>query len=104
MSYVEKMLKRDKKLAQRREKSCYFCGHMHTVRFAEHWTFCPECAAIYTYMLLLETRCKHIKDSIPFVSHDCWFKKYRQAQTFIKYNDRGQVCSKCGEECYVDGW
>lgn len=86
------------------KNKCYFCNAEETIRFNEHWNFCGECSAIYTYMLIHESNCEHIHKGIPMVTTDCWFAKVRRAKVFIKYNSRGQVCSRCGEECYADGW
>lgn len=112
-AYIKKFLEREERRANKRRTSrnlvislhrCYFCNAIEVIRFGEHWSFCARCSAIYTYMLLLETGCEHVKKGIPLVTNDCWFAKYRRAKTFIKYNSRGQVCSTCGEECYADGW
>ena len=107
-AYIKKFLERKERRANRiftiLTSGCYFCKSPEIIRFGEHWSFCPDCSVIYTYMVLLETGCKHIKNGIPLVTNDCWFPKDRRAKTFIKYNSRGQVCSTCGEECYADGW
>jgi len=86
-----------------RARKCYFCGAV-TIRFAEHWLFCPQCAAIYTHCFVWETFCKHIKDDTPVVRSECWFKKDREKKAYIKETDEGQFCSKCGEPVEADGW
>lgn len=86
------------------ENKCYFCNAKETIHFNEHYRFCPECSAIYTNMLVQRSGCKHVNNTTPVVTTDCWFAKDRRAKVFIKYNSWGQVCSKCGEECYADGW
>lgn len=82
---------------------CYFCGST-TVRFAEHWKFCPECAAIYTNMIIWEKNCKHIKDRTPVARSDCWFKNVRDKKVYIKEVNGVYVCSKCGKPVEADGW
>ena len=94
---------------------CYFCGRGPVTRFAEHWTFCPCCAAIYTYMIIWKASCEHITPNytgdqpkntapVPVVRSDCWFKKDREAKIYIKYKSDKMVCSKCGDLCDADGW
>ena len=84
---------------------CYFCNGHELIRFAEHWTFCPNCAAIYTRMVLNETNCEHINKSTPVVTNDCWFRKNREKKVYIKYlSFDDQSCSKCGKPCEADGW
>ena len=86
-----------------RIEKCYFCGTA-TIRFAEHWLFCPECAAIYTHMIVWETFCKHIKDRTPVVRSDCWYKEDREKKAYIKQSKGGLHCSKCNEPVDADGW
>lgn len=107
-AYIKKFLERKERRANRiftiSTSGCYFCKSPEIIRFKEHWRFCPDCAAIYTWMVLLKIGCGHINAATPVVVSDCWYTKDRRAKTFIKENNRGQVCSTCGESCEADGW
>ena len=83
---------------------CYFCGNENIVRFHEHYIFCPECAAIYTKMIVWNMSCKHVLNDTPVVRSDCWYKENREAKVYIKVVDNKQICSICGAECEADGW
>lgn len=107
-------------------EECYFCGQLQTVRFAEHYIFCPNCAAIYTEMIVQESRCEHIKDGVPCVENtpravnykwvkgEIVFSKPSFGPDFSKpyiyevWEEDGdsvtQHCSVCGEWCIADGW
>jgi len=87
------------------DEPCYFCGHKQTVRFNEHYNFCPQCSAIYTNMFVVKG-CKHIKGSAIVVEripqwHDTidWKNKL-----YVMSSIRGFICSKCNGLCEVDGW
>ncbi len=87
------------------KNKCYFCNAEETIRFNEHWRFCPECSAIYTYMLVLKTGCGHIHEGSPVVLNRCWFKNHRRTKVYIKYvNAEIQKCSRCWAHCEADGW
>ena len=84
-------------------EKCYFCGHEGLVRTHEHWSFCPKCMAIYTFMLVWESECEHIKEGVPFIrSEPCY--QSSTMKPFIIAIEEGQRCSECFSECYADGW
>lgn len=84
-------------------KKCYFCGKEKTIRFHEHYTFCPDCSAIYTNLMIQETNCDHIKDGVVVATREPWYKKSRKIP-FIKEKGDIQECSVCGKRCIADGW
>lgn len=91
-------------------KPCYFCG-ADTLRFKEHYTFCPNCAVIYTNYIKHTKECDHVKDGTPNVLHPCWFKKEREAKIHLIRPPKGQQiswdewrCSKCDASAECDGW
>jgi len=86
-----------------RQKPCYFCGHKETIRFAEHWIFCPECAAIYTHCIVWKG-CKHVKEGTPVVRSDCWYKDVREKKAYIEEHKDRQYCSVCHAVVEADGW
>jgi len=85
---------------------CYFCGE-ETVRFHEHYHFCPECSAIYTYLIVQKSHCKHIKDRTPTVMREPWYKDLRMnsKKPYIMEETNGsKTCSICNRPCSSDGW
>jgi len=86
-----------------REEKCYFCGE-NTIRFHEHYHFCPDCSAIYTYLIVLKSRCEHIKERTPTVIRQPWYKEVREGKAYIEDLDKWQKCSICGRACTADGW
>jgi len=91
-------------------EECYFCSHKKTVLFDEHYSFCPDCSAIYTNMIAVET-CQHFKDDVIVVVREPWFtylkKELRDEEKAYIVEDEcsgmGQ-CSMCGKLCIADGW
>ena len=47
------------------KEKCYFCGNNRTIGFKEHYIFCPNCSAIYTFMIVQRKTCDHISDETP---------------------------------------
>lgn len=84
-------------------KKCYFCGKEETITFNEHYTFCPDCSAIYTKLMIQESDCDHVKDGVPVAIREPWYASCRNI-LFIKENDDEQKCSVCGKPCIADGW
>lgn len=87
-------------------EECYFCGQPNTVGFKEHYTFCPNCSAIYTFLIIQESHCDHIdpdKD-IPCVERIPWYKSARNKVYIIKDTNGDQRCSICDSVCMADGW
>lgn len=82
---------------------CAFCGNEETVCFNEHWSFCPECAAIYTTMWF-HKGCKHIKKTELVVRSEPWYKDVREKVAYTMDNDPKQRCSVCGKRNKLDGW
>lgn len=106
-------------------KKCYLCGGKGLVKFHEHYYFCPTCACIYTYAIILESNCDHIqenhslyvdktysnpvKEPIPTVERDSWYKATRdenkqKGRAYIIEKEDLQICSICGANCLADGW
>jgi len=88
-------------------KPCYFCGQPKTISFSEHFTFCPNCSAIYTVHILQKSGCEHIKEGVPFIIRDPWYAGLQHGKPAIRsafYDNDLQVCDICGEECQTDGW
>lgn len=86
------------------DEKCYFCGHEQTVIFNEHYTFCPECSAIYTSMMVIEG-CDHIKSNAVIALRKPWFKDFKCDKPYIEEGDEGnEVCSECGLSVIADGW
>ena len=103
------------------EEECYFCGQPRTIEFSEHYTFCPNCSAIYTTMIIQKSNCDHINNEsrIPTVVREPWFANDRD-KLHIYNRDKlhiytGQIfrkgvieyvqrCSICNKQCTVDGW
>lgn len=97
---------------------CYFCGNDKTIIFKEHYYFCPNCSAIYTFNAILESNCKHIdpQKEIPCVSRmpmliiNEWRKSTLARKSpalgkvYIVEYDGKQVCAVCGALCMADGW
>ena len=84
--------------------SCYFCGNEETILFHEHYTFCPNCSAIYTDLMIQESNCDHVKSGVPVALREPWYAKNRNVP-FIKEDVLGfQKCSVCGKPCIADGW
>ena len=84
-------------------EKCYFCNNEETVLFNEHYTFCPNCSAIYTDLMIQESNCEHIKNGIPVAVREPWYKGSRNVP-FIKEEGDMQKCSVCGKLCIADGW
>jgi hypothetical protein len=116
-SYIENMVKRDKKIIERdkriaikrefaiEQRPCYFCEAVEQIRFREHWLFCPLCSAIYTYMIVHKVNCKHADGATPVVLNRCWFKDCSREKVYIKHmSPELQVCSVCGMHCEAGGW
>ena len=79
---------------------CVFCNSSDTVRFKEHYTFCSECSAIYTSMIIQKKNCDHITDNTVVVEHEPWYKHIRDSKVYIIDGE----CSECGNAVVTDGW
>ena len=90
------------------KQECFFCKHKGIVRFREsHMYFCPDCSAIYTYMIKQETNCNHLEEGkSPVVIRLPWYKKDREnAKPYVvEGEDDTQTCSVCNAECIFDGF
>lgn len=86
------------------KKACFFCGQPETVGFNEHYTFCPDCSAIFTKMSI-EKGCKHIHRSAVVVIRAPWYRSVREsAKPHVLETESGNVCSVCREEIIDSGW
>ena len=83
------------------DRACYFCGQPRTVRHSEHYTFCPNCSAIYSKMILQESHCKHFsEDQAIVIELEPCYPEYRDKP----YIDKGDICSVCGLNVDANGW
>ncbi len=108
-----------------KDKECYLCGHKGLVKFHEHYYFCPECACVYIYVMIIKSNCdhlqenhffytnktysNHVKEPIPTVIRDSWYKATRdenqqKGRVYIIEEGNSQTCSICGADCIADGW
>jgi len=85
-------------------EKCYFCGQPRTIQFEDHYTFCPNCSAIYTNMMLLRSGCDHITENTPCVLNEPWYKSDRQKPYMVETIEDTKICSICGAKCESDGW
>ena len=87
------------------EETCYFCGQSKVIGFNEHYTFCPECSAIYTFMIIQRKSCEHITDDTPIAERSPWYKEYREKPHILSNSyGTGQKCSVCSKHVLADGW
>ncbi len=86
---------------------CFFCKQKGIVKFREnHMHFCPDCSAIYEYMIEQEKGCAHlVEDKSPIATRLPWYKEAREnAKPYIVESEDGtQTCSVCNAECIFDG-
>ena len=87
-------------------QKCFFCGQTKTVRFNEHYTWCPNCFTVYTKMGLISKSCRHITEDSPVVQKLPEKEELRENKAFIRdmYNGKYMWCSICGKKCLADGW
>lgn len=86
-------------------KECYFCGQPRTILFNEHYYFCPNCSAVYTFMIVQKANCEHIKEGVPCAVREPWYKRNRTKPYILEANDsEQQFCQICQMRCLVDGW
>lgn len=100
-------------------EDCYFCGQPRMIRFDEHYYFCPNCSAIYTFNIIIEANCNHIDSNkrIPIVSRvpSRIINQWGDGQlirispsvgkVYIEEDDHcDQTCSVCHQPCIADGW
>ena len=88
---------------------CYFCDNFETVGFNEHYHFCPNCGAIFTYPILQRKHCEHIDENMPLLIRKPIYgydrdRKPHVIKTYLLHNGPKQVCSVCGKWCCMDGW
>jgi len=96
------------------QEECYFCGQLRTIRFNEHYTFCPNCSAIYTFFILVDSNCEHVSNNTPAVIREPWYyrgperpiKPYIYEGKVLSYGQirKVQKCSVCNKKCIADGW
>jgi hypothetical protein len=88
------------------EKECYFCGHGELFATNEHYYFCPDCMALFTF-LIIQKSCKHIKYGMPVAFHSPKYKAAKKKLHIRRTFQSGPwdwCCSYCGGECLADGW
>lgn len=85
-------------------EECYFCGKKETIRFHEHYTFCPDCSAIYTVSIIQRSGCEHIDRGVPEVLRAPWYKEARKKPYITEEVEGIQRCSICQATCIADGW
>ena len=77
------------------ERECPFCKCKGTFGFKEHYYFCPNCTAIYTYCMLQKSNCKHMIRDIPIAEREPWFPKVREESVYVKELTK-KTTAKCG--------
>ncbi len=85
------------------DKECYFCHQNKTIRFSEHYTFCPNCSAIYTYYRIVKSTCEHIKGGIPFADRLPCFESLIKTPCYIRVGKK-YVCNTCQNVVKTNGW
>lgn len=89
------------------EDACHFCQHPATVLFNEHYTFCPNCSAIYTVMSV-EQGCAHFQDGESGVLAERvpWYSDDREGKVYATETgeDDSMLCSICHKHVILDGW
>jgi len=87
------------------DSPCYFCDHPQTVGFKEHYTFCPNCIAIYTVMIVHEAKCEHVKAGTPVMIRSPDAPVAIEDKEFFYSTRDGQYrCATCDAESVVAGW
>jgi len=86
------------------EEKCPFCGQEKVVQYDEHYYFCPGCVCIYTFPMVIESNCEHIKDGAPTLIHAGRHKIPDRSVPFIFELSGTQLCSICNKTCIADGW
>jgi len=82
------------------KKKCYFCDQPRTIRFNEHYTFCPNCSAIYSEQILQVSHCKHFSgDSAVVIKVEP--SHIEGKKPFVM---KGDICSECSVNVWADGW
>lgn len=87
-------------------EKCPFCKSENLVAFHEHYTFCKECTAIYTYYIIRDSKinCEHITKNTVCADRPPWFRNIREATVYIEQTVESHACSVCGAEVIPDGW
>ena len=86
---------------------CWFCGSEEIVISNEHYIFCRNCMALYTYPIVSGITCVHIDKDTPLVLHECTFKASRARKAYIlEWSSEApeQYCSVCYKTVSADGW
>lgn len=88
------------------EEPCYFCNHSKTIKFHEHFIFCPDCSAIYAFMIIQEAVCDHVEKA-PVIYRHPWFDRDTD-KPFIYAATLDSLfpyrCSECDNVIVADGW
>ena len=90
------------------QKECRLCGSKGMVKFRGHYYFCPRCSCIYTHLIIMESRCSHIKEDYDKYVKNPALTVFREprdrwARTKIYIiNGKPQTCSICGAICVTD--
>jgi len=95
------------------EEDCYFCGQPRTILTNEHYTFCPNCMALYTFMLIHGSECNHVVGGTPVLLSSIYKITnankphiFEDHEDLYSEGDPGVIyrCSKCLAQCHADGW
>lgn len=86
-------------------KPCYFCENENTIEFQEHYTFCPNCTAIYSFMMLWDA-CGHVANA-PVIIRYPWNDNHLDKPfiyTALLDDPYPYRCSECDVIIVADGW
>lgn len=88
------------------EEECFFCKQPRTIAFNEHYTFCPNCSTIYTYIIILKDKntCSHINGDEPTVIKRPIYKYVRDKVHIYEAGKNSYHCSYCHNTVHIDGW
>lgn len=87
------------------EKPCYFCGNERTIGFGGHYIFCPNCSAIYTFMILWDA-CSHAADAPVLIRYPWFDDKLNKPFIYAALLDDQYPyrCSECDAIIVAEGW
>ena len=85
------------------DKNCYFCDSTDVEPFAQYYTNCKKCSAIYVKMIVWDANCKHINSASPTVLRRPYYKMLEDHPAIIEIENKTQACSVCFKTCVSGG-